>query len=470
MTQGTRVELLLIAATAAAALLLSLAGLAPAEALLLALMPLLLRHAWHLGRLAWLIRRKHRLVPPFPGGIWGDLYRAIGQYQQRSRKGRKRQLRFSRRFREAANSVPDALVALDKNRCIEWANPAAQLLMDLQWPRDEGKPLVEALDHPELLNYILAGDYSHPLEIASAHDQSIMLSIRVAPFGERKKERLLVARDITEVFHLNEIRRDFVANASHELRTPLTVITGFLETLADSRQTVPGHRRPLKLMQNQAEQMGSIINDLLKLSRLEMEEYEQEQEPEPVDVPCELEQIVGDAYALSGGQHQFSIDIDPELMLLGRDYDLRSAFSNILFNAIKHTPPGTKVSVSWQQTAQGPEFAVTDDGPGIAAEHIPRLTERFYRVDKARSRASGGTGLGLAIVKHALQLHGARLAVASEPGAGSTFSCQFPQDAAIAASGLEHFSEQRASTGGPPAPEGLVGQNAPVAATVSAKP
>jgi two-component system phosphate regulon sensor histidine kinase PhoR len=422
------------------ALGLMLLGQPSERAALLALAPYLLRHAWHLFRLARLIRRQHRLVPPFPSGVWGDIHRAIGQYQQRARKGRKRQLRFFRRFREAANSVPDALVVLDKNRRIEWANPAARELMNLHWPRDDGKPVSDLFQHPELASYILAGDYARPLEVAPAHNRSVMLSVRVAPFGERKKQRLIVGRDITKVFHLNLIRRDFVANASHELRTPLTVITGFLETLADSAQTPAGHRRPLNLMQNQAERMRCIIEDLLVLSRLEMDE--EALELAPVDVPCELEQILADASALSGGRHRFQVEIDSDLMILGKDSELRSAFSNILFNAVKHTPAGSQIQVSWSKTTTGPVFRVTDDGPGIAAQHIPRLTERFYRVDKARSRESGGTGLGLAIVKHVLSRHQARLTVASEPGHGAQFSCHFPATSALSTAQLDALQEQ----------------------------
>jgi two-component system phosphate regulon sensor histidine kinase PhoR len=320
-------------------------------------------------------------------------------------------------------------VVLDKQRRIEWANPAAQLLMNLHWPRDNGKPLIDVFGQPELASYIVAGDYTRPLEIAPPHNRSIMLSIRVAPFGERKKQRLVVGRDITKIFHLNEIRRDFVANASHELRTPLTVIAGFLETLVDSPQAAPAHRRPLSLMQNQAERMRRIIEDLLTLSRLEMSDDEV-RDASVIDVPYELDQIVTEARALSAS-HRIRMAVEPELRLLGKDSELRSAFSNLVFNAVKHTPPGTNVEISWSRTLTGPVFSVRDDGPGIAPEHLPRLTERFYRVDKARSRESGGTGLGLAIVKHALSRHDARLAIACEPGAGATFTCYFPARLAI---------------------------------------
>jgi two-component system phosphate regulon sensor histidine kinase PhoR len=446
MPRGLAFELSTLAAAALAAIALALAGVSLATVLLVTLLPLVARHTWHLIRLERLVRRQHRLVPPFPRGIWGEIYRTIGRYQQRGRKGRKRQLRFFRRFREAVNSVPDALLVLDKNRRIEWANPAAQLLMNLHWPRDNGKPLIDVFGEPELASYIVAGDYTRPLEVAPPHNRSIMLSIRVAPFGERKKQRLVVGRDITKVFHLNEIRRDFVANASHELRTPLTVIAGFLETLVDSPQAAPAHRRPLSLMQNQAERMRRIIEDLLTLSRLEMSD--EVRDASMVDVPYELEQIVTEARALSAG-HRIRLDAEPELRLLGKDSELRSAFSNLVFNAVKHTPPGTNVDVSWARTLTGPVFSVRDDGPGIAPEHLPRLTERFYRVDKARSRESGGTGLGLAIVKHSLSRHEARLAISSEPGAGATFICYFPARIAITDRAIATDQSGTIETGAP---------------------
>ncbi|MGE5155549.1 MAG: phosphate regulon sensor histidine kinase PhoR [Bdellovibrio bacteriovorus] len=395
----------------------------------LVLVPYLGRHLFYLWRIATLIRRHHRLAPPFPAGLWGEVYRSIAQYQQRGRKRRKRQIRFTRRFREAANAVPDALVILDKQQQIEWANPAALELMNIRWPQDDGRRIADVLPHPDLSAFIETGEYSRPLEIAPEHNRTIMLSLRITPFGERKRQRLLVGRDVTKVYHLNMIRRDFVANASHELRTPLTVIAGFLESLADAPATPPTHRRPLSLMQHQTERMRNIIEDLLTLSRLEMDDEAQDQAP--VDVPDEVELILHEARTLSEGQHRFQTDIDEDLLLLGNPLELRSAFSNLIHNAVRHTPAGTNVRVGWRRDAEGPLFWVEDDGEGIAREHLPRLTERFYRVDRARSRVSGGTGLGLAIVKHVLNRHGARLLIASELGRGSRFTCRFPAERGI---------------------------------------
>lgn len=442
---GYEINLALGAALLALGLLLL--GQPPERAALLALAPYLLRHLFHLGRLARMIRRHHRLVPPFPNGLWGEVYRAVGQYQQRGRKGRKRQVRFTRRFREAANSVPDALIVLDKAKRIEWANPAAASLMNVQWPRDDGRRLADVFEHTSLGDYIDAGEYGRPLEVAPEHNQSLMLSLSVAPFGERKKQRLVVGRDITKVFHLNLIRRDFVANASHELRTPLTVIAGFIETLADSAQTPEQHRRPLTLMHNQAERMRFIIEDLLTLSRLEMEDHARN--ITAVDIAHETDLILTDARALSDGDHRFEVDTNPNLLLLGNQSELHSALSNLVFNAVRHTPPGSLVRVVWRDDERGPIFSVQDDGPGIGVEHIPRLTERFYRVDTARSRASGGTGLGLAIVKHVLSRHNAQISIASELGAGATFTCRFASASRLRRAPLEqeHTGKQTGSEG-----------------------
>ncbi|NCA68701.1 MAG: phosphate regulon sensor histidine kinase PhoR [Sphingobacteriia bacterium] len=424
-------EVALLLLSVAVAGLLGWLDSAPPGVWLLALLPYLIRHLYLLIRLNLLIRKHHRLSPPFPGGLWGEIYRTIAQYQQRGRKGRQRQTRFTRRFREAANAFPDALVVLDKLHSIEWANPAAASLMNIHWPEDDGRALVELFTHPSLSDFLQSNEYQRPLDINPVHNRAIMLSLRIAPFGERKKQRLVVGRDITKIYHLNMIRRDFVANASHELRTPLTVIGGFLETLTSAQATPPQHRRPLTLMHNQTERMRSIIEDLLTLSRLEMDERVEEQNTVKVDVPDELHLILQEAQALSHGRRVFTVDIDEELLLIGNEREIRSALSNIIFNAVKHTPAGTHVRVRWSSGIDGPEFRVTDDGPGIASQHLPRLTERFYRVDKARSRESGGTGLGLAIVKHILSRHGGILLIASELGQGSSFTCVFPSSRAV---------------------------------------
>jgi two-component system, OmpR family, phosphate regulon sensor histidine kinase PhoR len=422
-------ELVLVVLAAAGAVALSLTGVPSVWVWPLVTVPYLLRHLVHLFALVRLIRRRHRLVPPFPQGLWGEVYRSIAGYQQRGRKRRKRQIRFSRRFREAADAVPDALLILDKQQRIEWTNPAAARLLDIQWPRDRGCRLDEVITQPGLAEFIESGEYARPLELSPEHNRALTLSLRSAPFGERKRQRLLVARDITQVFHLDMIRRDFVANASHELRTPLTVIAGFLENLAEAPATPAAHRRPLALMQRQSERMRSIIEDLLTLSRLDMDDQDRPQGP--VEVAAELMHIVAESRALSEERHRFVTEVDVDLCLLGHQAELRSAFANLIHNAVRHTAAGTTVHIAWTQTREGPLFSVADDGEGIPAEHLPRLTERFYRVDRGRSRESGGTGLGLAIVKHVLNRHDARLLITSEVGRGTRFACQFPAARAL---------------------------------------
>jgi two-component system phosphate regulon sensor histidine kinase PhoR len=417
-------ELAALALSIALGAALIILGTGPDWAWFLAALIYLLRHLYHLLRLVHWIRRQHRLTPPFPHGLWGEVYESIARYQQWGRKGRKRQVRFIRRFRQAADALPDALIILDKLQRIEWANPAAAHLLDVHWPRDEGRRLADLLAQPDLAHFIEVGEYREPLDVTPEHNRALMLALRVAPFGAHKGERLLVARDVTNLYHLNMIRRDFVANASHELRTPLTVIAGFLENLANAPATPAAHRRPLSLMQNQAQRMSSIIEDLLTLSRLEMDGHDRPQRS--VDVAAELEPVIHEAQALSNGNHCIETDIDQGLHLMGHQIELRSAFSNLIHNAVRHTPPGTTIQIRWVQVADGPLFSVADDGDGIPPEHLPRLTERFYRVDQGRSRAAGGTGLGLAIVKHVLNRHDAQLLITSKVGTGTRFTCQFP--------------------------------------------
>jgi two-component system phosphate regulon sensor histidine kinase PhoR len=429
MLRSLSFEIYFVLASLAAALCLLWLGFDPTLVALVTLLPYLGRNLYRLGHLSLLLHRQHRMAPPFPKGLWGDIYRSVARYQQRGRKHRKRQLRFLRRFREVAVSVPDALIILDKRQRIEWANPAAAELMNVQWPRDEARKLTEIFHHEQLDELIANGTYSRPAELAPPHNRAIMLSVSIAAFGERKQQRLVVGRDITEVFHINLIRRDFVANASHELRTPLTVIAGFLENLVDSELTPRSHRRPMQLMCKQAERMRSIIDDLLSLSRLEMED--RSPQIECVDVPDELRRILGEVRLLDRGEHELIADIAPDLLLHGKAAELCSAFSNLVLNAISHTSKGSRIWIDWRICEGEPLFAVRDNGEGMAPEHVPRLTERFYRIDKARSRASGGTGLGLAIVKHVLSRHDARLTVESEMRQGSTFTCHFPASAAL---------------------------------------
>ena len=385
-------------------------------------------HSYQLIKLVFLTKTQQRIKPPYPAGFWGEIYRALAHHQTRSRKRKRGLVRFASRFREAAGAIPDALVILDKDQNVEWANPSTHSLLGFSWPTSEGRPITELLDYPELHKYIEQGEYHQPLDYVPTHKSAIVLSVRVTPFGGKKRQRLLVARDITKIYHLNQIRRDFVANVSHELRTPLTVFNGFVENMMDAKDTPERMQRPLSRMHGQAARMQSIIQDLLTLSRLEMDEKASDQHP--IDVPTMLEDIVSEAASL-GDQHMIELDADQDLWLSGNEGEIRSTFSNLVFNSVLHTPPGTEIQVIWHRNDEGPFLIVQDSGDGIDPEHLPRLTERFYRADKDRSRASGGTGLGLAIVKHALHRHEAVLHIASDVGEGSSFTCRFPTETAI---------------------------------------
>ncbi len=389
-----------------------------------------------------LIRLRHRLLageevqPPFPGGLWRDVFVQVQRLQRRKqRKGK-----FSR-FREVASTLQDAVVIIGEQGEIQWCNPAAEPMLGLLWPKAMRQPLVQLVCHPVLEEYFTNDDYSTPIVINSPADTTRILSLSIDRFG-KAQHRLLVARDITQIYHLNQAQQDFIANVSHELRTPLTVIMGFLESLQYSEVNQDRWARSMELMESQARRMQEIIEELLTLSRLQM--TDQPSTVKPVPVPRLLDSITQEARALSGDSaHALTLEVNPDLWLKGNSNELRSAFSNLIFNAIKHTPPRGEIHIRWDTDEHGVFLAVTDTGEGIAARHIPRLTERFYRVDPARSRKSGGTGLGLAIVKHVLDRHGGELQINSKVGQGSTFICCFPSQRVVSHKAESIASEKK---------------------------
>ena len=390
-----------------------------------------IKHGYLLIKLLNRITHGQPISDPYPIGVWGQIYQEIDRQRNRSRKRKRTLNRYMNRFRKVASAIPDAYVLLDKSARIEWANQAARHLLGVTWPRDEGAPLTQLLSHPDLELHLETADYNRPLELPSPINKAIILSLRITPFGSKKNQRLVVARNITDLYHLNQARRDFVSNVSHELRTPLTVITGFLENLSEN-QPLPFQERPFELMLEQAGRMNIIINDLLLLSKLEMGEQPSHQTP--VSVPALIRRVISQAslVAAQKGGYLIEQEIDEELWLVGNENELQSAFSNLILNAIIHTPPDTSIRVSWYRDEDSAFFTVADSGPGIPEQHIPRLTERFYRVDKGRSRQSGGTGLGLAIVKHVVTRHDGELIIVSKEHSGSQFSCTFPEERIIA--------------------------------------
>jgi two-component system, OmpR family, phosphate regulon sensor histidine kinase PhoR len=423
-----RIELARVLALAAASLVL---GLAVGLPLLLLAAALALCLGWQLYRARqladWLAAAEPRLEPALPqcGGIWGQVHRRLAQrlgvFSERNTE-LERQLD---RYRQVARTLPDAAIAFNRQGEIELINHAASSLLGLREPDDLGRPVRHLIRTPEFVEYMERGWFEAPLEIASPVDPGITLSISILPYGEDDRY-LLLARDTSRLTRLERVRQDFIANVSHEMKSPLTVIKGYVENLLDD-EAAGKWKKPLSQIDQQTNRMCTIVDDLLMLSNLESGPV-----PEPlqaVDIPALIRSVISEARELSQGRHRIETDIDEGLHLAGSFSELYSAFSNVVFNAVTYTGEGGTIHIQWQRQAEGPaRLAVSDTGVGIEPEHIPRLTERFYRVDQARSRELGGTGLGLAIVKHVLARHGGRLEVQSEPGKGSTFSLFFPAD------------------------------------------
>ncbi len=326
------------------------------------------------------------------------------------------------RFQRASNAIPDGVVALDEQNRIEWANASAMAMFGLTLPGDLGQPIVNLVRSPEFSRYVDEGDFADPVVFESLRDGR-QLSIQIVPFGVR--ETLLIAHDVTQIESVARMRRDFIANVSHELKTPLTVVSGFIETLQDLDLEPRQRSRYLSLMLEQARNMHRLVNDLLTLSSLESEHNPLQDTG--FGIVALLLELSADAKALSHDQHAIALEIGEAATIQGNRDELASAFGNLVSNAVRYTPAGGSITLRWEVSADGTgRFSVTDSGIGIAPEHIPRLTERFYRVDRSRSRATGGTGLGLAIVKHVLLRHQAELEITSEPGRGSTFAVRIP--------------------------------------------
>ncbi|MFZ1325897.1 MAG: phosphate regulon sensor histidine kinase PhoR [Candidatus Contendobacter sp.] len=423
-TLGWRLALLFLGAAAVGALL---GHLWPA--LLLAALSGFSWQLLQLYRLERWLRGAADTHPPALGGVWQSIATHIIRLRQQNRKRKRRLGKVLKQFQQATAALPDAAVVLEEDGRIAWCNSAAQTLLGLSPTRDLGRPIAHLVRHPAFTAFLAQRPADGGVEFSSPVDETLLLGARLVPYG--KKQRLLLATDVSQLRRLEQMRREFVANLSHELRTPLTVIIGYLEALLDKdAPALELWRQPLGRMQEQSRRMLQIIEDLLLLARLEARK-----EPlprQPVAVPTLLAAIADDALALSGASHhQIEVHAEADLWILGCDKDLRSAFANLVFNAVRYTPAGGRILLRWFADATGIHLAVEDNGEGIAPQHIPRLAERFYRVNRDRSRGSGGTGLGLSIVKHVLHHHGGQLRINSVLGVGSVFTCDFPAEARV---------------------------------------
>ncbi|HEY6530338.1 MAG TPA: phosphate regulon sensor histidine kinase PhoR [Cellvibrionaceae bacterium] len=426
-SEGYRTELLLLAGFISAVGLLGYLFDATLIALVIALTVYCLRIVFQTHRLArWVYdaRRIHSADDRL-ATVWSDIAEDVRFLKVRHEREKQRLQAVVVRVQEMTTALTDGVVLIDKRGNMEWWNQAAGHLFGFK-EVDRGHKLTNIIRTPRFVHYFDEEDYHQPLELNSSRKEDQHLQVQVHPFGQG--ERLVVARDITRVFKLELMRKDFVANLSHELRTPLTVIKGYVEALGDSEQMPAPWRQAFNQMTQQASRMNALIEDLITLSKLETQEREPQRTA--IELGPLLSAVVEDAKALSAEHgHSFVLQGDLTARLLGNADELRSAFTNLVVNAVNYSPSGGKIMVSVQRSAAGLEVAVKDNGVGIDPKHIPRLTERFYRVDPSRSVLTGGTGLGLAIVKHILLRHDAQLRINSMPGKGSTFYCEFPLEA-----------------------------------------
>ncbi len=371
----------------------------------------------------WLRQHKPDEAPPDGYGLWGEVFDSIYHLQRRDQRVRGRLQAVIDRVQESTAALKDAVIMLDSDGNLEWWNRAAETLLGLKTPQDSGQPVTNLVRHPRFKEYFEQENYLEPLEIPSPISDRLRIQLHITRYGNN--EHLMLVRDVTRIHQLEQMRKDFVANVSHELRTPLTVIAGYLETLLDNVEEVnPRWVRALTQMQQQGVRMQTLLNDLLLLAKLEATDYPSDNQPVAID--SLLQSIKGDAQALSGQRNQrITLDAEPGVRLKGSEAELRSAFSNLVFNAVKYTQDEGQIRIRWWADAQGAHLSVQDSGIGIDPKHLPRLTERFYRVDSSRNSTTGGTGLGLAIVKHVLLRHRGRLEISSVPGHGSTFTCHF---------------------------------------------
>ena len=385
----------------------------------------LYRQRREFGKLKRWVSQPRLTDPPEAEGAWGEVFNLLHRHRRATLRRRRELARLMVRSRRGAQALPYGVAVLDAEYRMDWCNDAAREHLGLDPERDRGQPIVNVVRAPEFVDYLRAGEFAEALRLKSP-GSARTLALQIVSFGD--EEHILLSQDVTAAERVEAMRRDFVANVSHELRTPLTVLAGFLETIQDLKLDASRVRDYVSLMAPQADRMKRLIDDLLTLSALE--HAPAPPDAERVALRPLLERVRAEAEALSAGRHRISLEAAGADDLLGAEGELASAFVNLATNAVRYTPAGGEIRICWRSGTQladgGAEFSVEDTGIGIDPEHLPRLTERFYRVDRGRSRETGGTGLGLSIVKHALARHQAMLAIESTPGKGSRFIARFP--------------------------------------------
>lgn len=373
-----------------------------------------------------------RRVPLFATrGFWAEIFARIERIKTKSRSRKKKYHRVLREVRESTGALSDGGIILNADHEIVWFNPAATRLLGLDPKTDVGHRIDNLIRYPDFVEYIAAPG-GEAITVPSPTSDSQWLSVQMIPYG--RDQRIAIVRDVTHEMHLERTRRDFVANASHELRSPLTVISGYLDTLSEDEELPLSWEQPVGEMLRQADRMTRILRDLIELTRLEAADGGAKRDF--IDVAAMLELMFKDLEAREGVP-ELTLELATDAALLGNESELHSIFFNLLSNAVRFTPATGSVDVSWRTEAGEGVLSVKDTGIGIPEDQIPRITERFYRVDPGRSRATGGTGLGLAIVKHALQRHDGRLEIESVEGRGSTFTCLFAAERVVLRGGGE---------------------------------
>ncbi len=381
---------------------------------------LLIWQLFQIGRFEKWIQTGGKKTYPETTGIWEEIYYHVYRIKKNDKRRKKKLSKMIDQFRKSTEALPDAAVVLGGHDEIEWTNKAAREVLGLQ-QSDKGQRIPNLIRFPEFIRYLRSGNYQEAVIVPSPVDSGITLAVRIVSYGAGL--RLLLAQDVTQLKRMERMRKDFVANVSHELRTPLTVLKGYLETLQDMDDgQSPLLSQSFQQMQDQTERMQHLVDDLLLLTRLET----QQKKPQCVDVPDLLSQICKEGDTLKQAARRIELTLETDAHINGDEQELRSAFTNLLGNALKYSPENSLVTVRWYRSQDAIVLAVKDQGEGIAAKDIPRVTERFYRVEVKRTPKVNGTGLGLAIVKHVLMRHDARLNIDSELGKGSCFSCHFP--------------------------------------------